>query len=171
MHLSGLDQSTVKTFQQQLNARGFGPLVVDGILGPKTSAAVRAFQQKAGLKVDGIIGPQTTAALMAAIITDNTPLLKAMTQPTASGVAYETKSPPALPTGSVSPLPSAPTGTVYTPPPQIIEIKAPQAGSVTQQPTVAQQTAAAAAPVPQQGGIPLPLILAGLAAAAFMVMG
>jgi cell wall-associated NlpC family hydrolase len=35
----------------------------DGIFGPQTRAAVRAFQQRHGLLVDGIVGPQTRAAL------------------------------------------------------------------------------------------------------------
>jgi peptidoglycan hydrolase-like protein with peptidoglycan-binding domain len=32
---------------------------VDGIFGPKTEAAVKAFQRKNGLKPDGIVGPKT----------------------------------------------------------------------------------------------------------------
>jgi hypothetical protein len=40
------------------------PLVVDGVLGLRTHAAVRAFQQSAGLKVDGVIGPPTWARLL-----------------------------------------------------------------------------------------------------------
>src|SRR5438094_10302039 len=36
---------------------------IDGVFGPKTEAAVRSFQQGAGLTVDGIVGPQTWAAL------------------------------------------------------------------------------------------------------------
>lgn len=40
-------------------------LTIDGILGPKTSAAVRDFQRTAGLKADGIVGPLTTAAIAA----------------------------------------------------------------------------------------------------------
>ncbi len=43
------------------------PLVVDGRMGPKTKAAVKAFQQAHNLVVDGIVGPQTRAALGAAL--------------------------------------------------------------------------------------------------------
>ncbi|HPG62686.1 MAG TPA: peptidoglycan-binding domain-containing protein [Casimicrobium sp.] len=38
-------------------------LKVDGIFGMKTAQAVRAFQQRRGLVVDGIVGPKTAAAL------------------------------------------------------------------------------------------------------------
>lgn len=38
-------------------------LKADGIYGPKTAAAVKAFQSSRGLAVDGIVGPQTLAAL------------------------------------------------------------------------------------------------------------
>lgn len=50
--------------QRRLNELGANPpLVEDGLIGPKTSAAVRAFQSANGLVVDGIVGPATTAAL------------------------------------------------------------------------------------------------------------
>jgi peptidoglycan hydrolase-like protein with peptidoglycan-binding domain len=50
----------VEELQQKLNADGATPaLVVDGIFGPLTRAAVVAFQQKYGLSPDGIVGPIT----------------------------------------------------------------------------------------------------------------
>jgi cell wall-associated NlpC family hydrolase len=38
-------------------------ITADGIFGPHTRAAVRAFQKRHGLLVDGIVGPQTRGAL------------------------------------------------------------------------------------------------------------
>jgi peptidoglycan hydrolase-like protein with peptidoglycan-binding domain len=43
------------------------PLVVDGRMGPKTKAAVKAFQETHDCTVDGIVGPQTRAALRTAL--------------------------------------------------------------------------------------------------------
>jgi flagellum-specific peptidoglycan hydrolase FlgJ len=53
----------VKLLQERLKAAGFDPGPIDGEFGPKTDAAVRAFQQARGLEVDGVVGPQTWAAL------------------------------------------------------------------------------------------------------------
>lgn len=49
----------VKVLQKLL-----GGLDVDGIWGPKTDAAVRAYQKKHKLEVDGIVGPKTWGALL-----------------------------------------------------------------------------------------------------------
>jgi peptidoglycan hydrolase-like protein with peptidoglycan-binding domain len=59
----GDQQHPVKTLQYLLRARGHN-LTVDGIFGPQTAAAVRAFQQQKGLAVDGIVGPSTWSALI-----------------------------------------------------------------------------------------------------------
>ena len=59
----GDQQHPVKTLQYLLRARGHN-LTVDGIFGPGTDAAVRAFQQQKGLAVDGIVGPATWPALI-----------------------------------------------------------------------------------------------------------
>src|SRR6266581_8848116 len=54
----------VSDLQSRLNALGFKPpLKVDGKFGPKTLAAVKAFQRSHDLKVDGLVGPKTTVAL------------------------------------------------------------------------------------------------------------
>lgn len=53
----------VRTLQWLLRARGHS-VAVDGIFGPLTDAAVRAFQRQKGLVVDGIVGPYTWAALI-----------------------------------------------------------------------------------------------------------
>jgi peptidoglycan hydrolase-like protein with peptidoglycan-binding domain len=59
----GDQQHPVKTLQYLLRARGHG-VAVDGIFGPQTDAAVRAFQGQKGLAVDGVVGPNTWSALI-----------------------------------------------------------------------------------------------------------
>jgi peptidoglycan hydrolase-like protein with peptidoglycan-binding domain len=56
----------VRTLQRLLRQRGHS-VVVDGIFGPKTDAAVRAFQTAAHLAVDGIVGPKTWGALIVTV--------------------------------------------------------------------------------------------------------
>lgn len=64
---------TTLEIQRQLAALGFDPGPIDGIIGPRTRAAIRAFQTSRGLLVDGIVGPQTRAAFAAATPTPATP--------------------------------------------------------------------------------------------------
>jgi N-acetylmuramoyl-L-alanine amidase len=53
----------VVDLQQRLNALGFDTGRIDGIAGPRTFTALRAFQRDAGLAVDGIAGPTTLSEL------------------------------------------------------------------------------------------------------------
>jgi uncharacterized protein YkwD len=59
----GNSGDAVRALQSQLASRG-ADLAVDGIFGPLTAGAVRAYQQQTGLTVDGIVGPQTWSALV-----------------------------------------------------------------------------------------------------------
>lgn len=54
----GITGDAVKAAQSQINSRT-SYLAVDGIFGPNTDSAVRAFQGDLGLSVDGIVGPIT----------------------------------------------------------------------------------------------------------------
>jgi len=53
--------------QQNLAVLGYFDDVVDGVYGPKTTAAVRAFQKDAGVTVDGQYGPETGRAMARAL--------------------------------------------------------------------------------------------------------
>jgi len=61
------DLDTTRGLQVALNNAGITvngkPLAEDGIMGPLTKKAIRAFQKDKGLKVDGIAGPITKRAL------------------------------------------------------------------------------------------------------------
>lgn len=52
-----------RTIQTKLKRWGYYIGNVDGIYGPLTKEAVKYFQRKNGLSVDGIVGPKTAAAL------------------------------------------------------------------------------------------------------------
>jgi peptidoglycan hydrolase-like protein with peptidoglycan-binding domain len=60
---SGSNGHPIKTLQYLLRARGHSG-TVDGIFGPQTEAAVKAFQAGHGLATDGIVGAPTWAALL-----------------------------------------------------------------------------------------------------------
>src|SRR3954454_15425863 len=55
----------VRTLQRRLTRLGYAPGPVDGRFGPRTEAAVLAFQTRQGLTADGLVGPQTCAQLHA----------------------------------------------------------------------------------------------------------
>lgn len=59
------DVYTTKDHQTRLAELGFNPGPVDGVLGGRTRTATKEFQRSRGLIADGIIGPKTEAALFA----------------------------------------------------------------------------------------------------------
>jgi len=57
------DSDQITSAQRQLNALGFSAGAEDGLSGPNTQAAVRAFQRENGLAVTGKLDAATTSAL------------------------------------------------------------------------------------------------------------
>ena len=54
---------SVRNAQQALKDKGFDPGPVDGVMGPKTHAATRSYQEKNNLAADGRLGAQTLGSL------------------------------------------------------------------------------------------------------------
>ncbi|WP_353814986.1 caspase family protein [Agromyces sp. SYSU T00266] len=63
----------VRRLQEMLTQAGFDPGPIDGDFGPRTHAAVLAFQRSADLVPDGLVGPLTTAALTEAVLGSGAP--------------------------------------------------------------------------------------------------
>lgn len=60
---NGSKGSAVLNVQKELKAAGLNPGPLDGDFGPKTRAAVMAYQRKHHLEVDGVVGAKTWKAL------------------------------------------------------------------------------------------------------------
>ena len=65
---------TIRQIQCLLVYLGYDPGAIDGAYGPKTRAAVKAFQAAEGLDPDGIAGPQTQARLRDAVASGEKPV-------------------------------------------------------------------------------------------------
>ena len=57
----------VRAAQQALKEKGFDPGSIDGVMGPRTTAAVKDFQQKEHLTVTGSLDAETSARLMGSV--------------------------------------------------------------------------------------------------------
>lgn len=63
---AGVSADTIRTVQSRLRQEGDYNGAIDGIWGPSTVEAVRAYQQHHGLAVTGELDPPTMAAINAA---------------------------------------------------------------------------------------------------------
>ena len=61
----GSKGEAVKKLQEWLYLLGYDPKSTDGIFGPLTEKAVKAFQRDAGIAVDGIVGEITWTTMEA----------------------------------------------------------------------------------------------------------
>jgi peptidoglycan hydrolase-like protein with peptidoglycan-binding domain len=92
----------IRWVQQSLNDVNGERLVVDGIKGPRTTAAVQRFQRQRGLAPDGIVGPLTERALTNA---------GAPGPPCSGGPPSPPPSPPPPPPTPIEPPPAPPVPT------------------------------------------------------------
>lgn len=81
---------TTAEYQQFLIDHGYdlGPSGADGVNGPRTKAAVRAWQRDHGLVEDGVVGPKTVASFQGAAPTAATPGAPAANTPAKAGQDY-----------------------------------------------------------------------------------
>ena len=106
--------------QKALQTLGYDPGKIDGKMGPHTHEAIKKFQQANGLKVDGIVGPKTQAALATALRGALPAAGGAAGKP---GSASTGDAPPAAgkpgsaSTGDTPPAPPSPTPPPKGPPP------------------------------------------------------
>jgi peptidoglycan hydrolase-like protein with peptidoglycan-binding domain len=61
-----LNEEKIRRAQQALQAKGFDPGPIDGVIGPRTEDAIRNFQDRYGIKTSTKLDNQTLYALGAA---------------------------------------------------------------------------------------------------------
>jgi peptidoglycan hydrolase-like protein with peptidoglycan-binding domain len=111
----GARGEAVRRLQQRLNDHGAG-VVVDGVYGAKTAAAVTGFQAKHGLAQDGVAGPKTLGALVGSSTTPATTTTTPSTTPSTRGssraraAAVTGRAPPAT-TATATAATTKPTST------------------------------------------------------------
>ena len=71
----------VRTAQEYLTTLGYDPGTPDGIVGPRTEAAIRAFQRNNDLPVDGMVSDQLIGAIYGAWLVHLKTRLEALEKP------------------------------------------------------------------------------------------
>jgi peptidoglycan hydrolase-like protein with peptidoglycan-binding domain len=100
---SKMDRGETKNAQQALQAKGYNPGPIDGVYGPRTTAAMRDYQKAEGLKVTGQMDADTRAKLMASGPATTSPSASTTTTTTPSASPSTTPAAPANPSSVGSP--------------------------------------------------------------------
>jgi peptidoglycan hydrolase-like protein with peptidoglycan-binding domain len=85
---NGAVDRDVRAAQRALQEKGFDPGPIDGVMGPRTSAAVRDFQQKENLTVTGQLDAKTRSRLMASA---GSPAASPASEPTGTSPKPQTR--------------------------------------------------------------------------------
>ena len=113
----GLSQSEILRLQRILEALGFtdgGRMTPDGVIGPRTRAALTAYQRARALRVVGQIGPETLGSLNRESVAASTPTTPAPAPATPSP-ATPAPTTPAAPSPSTPAVPAPSPSTPATP--------------------------------------------------------
>src|SRR5688572_24089456 len=84
------DRGAIENVQKALKEKGHDPGTIDGVMGPRTTAALRAYQKEQGLKVTGSLDTATRSKLGLGAKTGD----QAAAQPTAQQGAKPSKDEP-----------------------------------------------------------------------------
>lgn len=89
------DRANVRSYQQALKDKGYDPGPIDGIHGPRTSAAVREYQKKEGMTVTGRLDDDSMGRLSGTgtVRTGSDGTAPATTSPSASPSTGQTQIP------------------------------------------------------------------------------
>jgi peptidoglycan hydrolase-like protein with peptidoglycan-binding domain len=98
-----MERGDTKNAQQALQAKGYNPGPIDGVYGPRTTAAMRDYQKAEGLKVTGEMDADTRAKLMASGPATTSPSASTTTTTTPSASPSTTPAAPANPSTVGSP--------------------------------------------------------------------
>ena len=96
----GASGASVSEMQQLLKNAGFDPGAIDGKFGPNTEKALKAFQKAMGLVVDGICGPKSWAALKAGSTPSSSPVGSAAPASASPAAVAPSSTKPVLKKGS-----------------------------------------------------------------------
>lgn len=79
------DSATVLAVQMALQAKGFSPGSLDGIMGPKTAAAIKRMQSSAGIPQTGVIDYGVLSALGVSAGASSAPARRSSSSSSSSG--------------------------------------------------------------------------------------